>query len=138
MILEQHLTMQKIFCDDRGRQHWLLNKTAAMQSKTGNRRRTAGSIIKQNIQTYFLKLNCLCMCLQLIFSIHYLSQGFYWRFLTVLCGPATNSQSFNTSTNSLHWLTKTLFMEGDIYRSKVGLIVSYSTEKLFLKLGYHQ
>lgn len=49
----QHLTMQKIFSDDRGRQHRLLKKTAAMQSETDDRR-TTGSIIQQNIQTHFL------------------------------------------------------------------------------------
>ena len=47
---EQHLTMQKIFSDDRGRQHRLLKKTAAMQSET-DERRTTGSRLKQNIQT---------------------------------------------------------------------------------------
>lgn len=29
-------------------------------------------------------------------------------------------------------------MEGHIYSSNVGLIVSHSTEKFFLKLGYNQ
>lgn len=72
---------RKIFSDDRGRQHWLLKKTAAMQSETDDRR-TTGSIIQQkhSITPLFfiwLPLYVLTVSIQQC----YLSQCLYW-FLT--------------------------------------------------------
>ena len=66
--------MRKIFSDDRGRRHWLLNKTAAMQSETDDTRST-GSIVKQNIQTRSFNPSFVCVrgiCSQMFFSV------FYW------------------------------------------------------------
>lgn len=116
--------MQEIFSDNRGRQHRLLNKTAAMQRKT-DERRTTGLTVKILKHSFFDWTASVCAHSSA--DIIYLWSWFFFdSLLWVLF-----SQSFKTINTFLHWWTYTAFMEGDIYSSKVGLTVSYSAGKIF-------
>lgn len=103
---------------------YLLKKTAAnAKSETDERRTTR---LDKSTKTA-------SVCAHSKYSawVIYSSQWFYWSD-TSSCvpGESIHNHSIFQQTQFLHRWTNTVFMEGDVYSSKAGLIVSY--EKLSL------
>lgn len=127
-MISEHLTTQNISSDSSGRRRGLLKKTAAMQSKTDDRR-TTDSKIKIFKHTFFIKLPLYVLTVKIQHTLF-----IYWSpCLTasnMFCCPATIQQQQFALTN------KHCIYGGD--SSTVGLIVSYSAEKHALRLGWNQ
>lgn len=118
---------RELFSDDRGRQHRLLNKTAAMQSKTDDRR-TTGSRKRNGTFRFLIKPPLYVLTV----NIHHILFVLFSRFKVskhVFMVQATNSQSFSSSTNT--WTNTFCLWRETLTGARLVLIVSYSGEKLF-------